>query len=371
MHTTDALREADRLMTICNACRYCEGLCAVFPAMELRRTFAVGDLNYIANLCHQCGACYPDCQYAPPHQFDVNVPAALARLRNESYAAYAWPRALSGVFERNGLAIALVTATSVAAFVIAFVAIHDPSVLFSAHAGDFYRLMPHEAMASLFVAVSLYVVAAFAFSLSAFWRDVNAPDGQAGGVRVGVVAFAQAVRDACELRYLHGGGGGCATDTGQPSPNRRIYHHLTFYGFFFCFAATCVATIYHYGFGWRAPYPIVSLPVVLGILGGIGLLVGPAGLFVLSQKRDPKVTDASRRGMDVAFIAMLFLTSLTGLLLMVLRGTGAMGILLSIHLGVVLALFLTMPYGKFVHGLYRFLALVKYASERRSGAIVE
>jgi citrate/tricarballylate utilization protein len=52
---TDALREADRLMTICNACRYCEGLCAVFPAMEMRRTFAAGDLNYLANLCHQSG----------------------------------------------------------------------------------------------------------------------------------------------------------------------------------------------------------------------------------------------------------------------------------------------------------------------------
>ena len=79
MHATDALREADRLMTVCNACRYCEGLCAVFPAMEMRRTFGDGDLNYLANLCHQCGACYPDCQYSPPHEFDVNVPAALAR----------------------------------------------------------------------------------------------------------------------------------------------------------------------------------------------------------------------------------------------------------------------------------------------------
>ena len=29
-----------RQMSICNACRYCEGYCAVFPAMELRRTFA-------------------------------------------------------------------------------------------------------------------------------------------------------------------------------------------------------------------------------------------------------------------------------------------------------------------------------------------
>ena len=39
-------------MRICNACRYCEGLCAVFPAMEMRRNFNAADLNYLANLCH-------------------------------------------------------------------------------------------------------------------------------------------------------------------------------------------------------------------------------------------------------------------------------------------------------------------------------
>jgi citrate/tricarballylate utilization protein len=72
MHATSTLAEADRLMTVCNSCRYCEGLCAVFPAMEMRRAFSDGDLNYLANLCHSCGACYVDCQFSPPHEFDVN-----------------------------------------------------------------------------------------------------------------------------------------------------------------------------------------------------------------------------------------------------------------------------------------------------------
>ena len=54
--------------------------------------FTDGDLNYLANLCHGCGACYFDCQFSPPHEFNVNVPKTLAIARAESYDAYAWPR---------------------------------------------------------------------------------------------------------------------------------------------------------------------------------------------------------------------------------------------------------------------------------------
>ena len=97
------------------------------------------------------------------------------------------------------------------------------------------------------------------------------------------------------LTYLHGGGGGCTSENDRPSSARRLFHHFTFYGFFLCFAATVVATFYHYTFGWRAPYALISLPVVLGIIGGAGLLIGPAGLLVLSQKRDPILTDRSRQ----------------------------------------------------------------------------
>jgi citrate/tricarballylate utilization protein len=63
---------------------------------------------------------------------------------------------------------------------------------------------------------------------------------------------------------------------------------------------------------------------------------------------------------------MLFLTSLTGLALLVLRETAAMGMLLALHLGVVFGFFVTLPYGRFMHGLYRFAALVRYAAERRA-----
>ena len=362
-HSTESLAEADRLMTVCNSCRYCEGLCAVFPAMEMRRSFADGDLNYLANLCHSCGACFHDCQFSPPHEFNVNVPQTLAIVRNDSYRAYAWPRPLSGLFHRNGLSISIIAALSVAVFIAGFSAWHDPAVLFGVHTGpgSFYKLMPHNTMALLFGAAFAYAILAIAMGIRLFWKDIGAPAGTLGEP----ASLWQAMKDASTLRYLDGGGVGCMNDSEKPTDRRRLYHHMTFYGFLLCFASTSTATLYHYLLGMEAPYPVYDLPVVLGTIGGIGLIIGPAGLLKAKWTRDPVLKDESRTGMDVAFLAMLFLTSLTGLLLMVLRSTPAMGLLLALHLGVVFSLFITMPYGKFVHGIYRFLALVRYAKEKR------
>jgi citrate/tricarballylate utilization protein len=360
LHRTPALAEADRLMTVCNACRYCEGLCAVFPAMEMRRVFTDGDLGYLANLCHGCGACYYDCQFAPPHAFNVNVPKILAQVRAESYRTHAWPQAFGGLFARNGLAVATIAAASIAAFVLGFVWYHDPAALFGDHTGPgaFYRLMPAGAMSLIFGAAFLYALLAIAMALRAFWRDIPAP------AAADPPALWQAIRDAARLRYLGGGGEGCFNADERPTDRRRLYHHLTFYGFLLCFAATSVATIYHHLLGREAPYPWYDLPVVLGTAGGIGLVIGPAGLLAARWRRD-RALDASP-DMDVAFTLMLLMTALTGLALLVLRATPAMGPLLALHLGVVFALFITMPYGKFVHGLYRFLALLRYAGEQRA-----
>ena len=89
------LREAARQLTVCNACRYCEGYCAVFPAAELRTAFTAGDVGYLANLCHDCEACYQACMFTEPHEFAINLPRALSEVRAETYARYAWPRLLA------------------------------------------------------------------------------------------------------------------------------------------------------------------------------------------------------------------------------------------------------------------------------------
>jgi citrate/tricarballylate utilization protein len=360
----ELVEEAQRVLAICNACRYCEGYCAVFPALERRLEFSENDVHYLANLCHNCGACLYACQYAPPHEFQLNFPKILAQVRKTTYKKYAWPAALASAFERNGVVVSLVTAVSLAAVFLFTAWYAQPDRFFSAWSdaeGSFYAVLPHNLMAGVFTAVFAFVIVAFLMSFARFWPDM----GEETLEFVKAPSLTNATWDAMGLRYLDGGGDGCTYPDAKPSFARRNYHHLTFYGFLLCLAATTVATIYHYVFGWKAPYPFYSLPVVLGTLGGIGLLVGPVGLLALKYQRDPELGDPTQRGMDSGFLVLLFLVSLTGLLLLFLRETRAMGVLLSIHLGVVLALFLTMPYGKFVHALYRFAALVRFHIERR------
>jgi citrate/tricarballylate utilization protein len=353
--------EVARVMTICNACRYCEGFCAVFPAMTRRLEFPKDDVHYLANLCHNCGACLHACQYAPPHEFAVNVPRAMAQVRLQTYADYAWPRAFAGLYRRNALAVALALAGGLAVFLVLALALNGTLVQ-PPLAGDFYAVFPHNLLVVLFGTVFLLAVLALGIGAARFWR--RGPPGPVSGAAAG-----EATVDVLRLKYLDGGTDGrslgCNDEDDVPTQRRRVFHQVSFYGFLLCFAATCVATVYHYAFGWIAPYPLTSLPVVLGTLGGIGLLVGPVGLWRLNLRRHPEHGDPAQRGMDLGFIALLFLTSLSGLALLVLRDTRAMAPLLAVHLGIVMAFFLTMPYGKFAHGVYRGAALLKWAVEKR------
>ncbi len=358
------VEEGQRMAAICNACRYCEGFCAVFPALERRSAFAEADLAYLANLCHGCGSCYYACQYAPPHEFELNFPKMMAAIRGESYRTYGWPVSLARAFERNGLVVSLAAAACLALVLLGTVLAVDPTVFLAAHSDDegaFYAVIPHRVMAYAFGAVFLFTVLALFMGATRFWRD----SGEDTSAFVNPGPFAQSVSDVAQLKYLGGGGDGCTYPGDRPSHARRWFHHSTFYGFALCFAATCVATVYHYGFGRPAPYPFWSVPVVLGTVGGIGMVIGPLGLLWLKGHRDRALSAETQTGMDVAFLILLFLVSASGLALLALRELAAMGVLLVAHLGFVLGLFVTMPYGKFVHAVYRFAALVRFHVERR------
>lgn len=354
--------EVSRQMHICNGCRYCEGFCAVFPAMTRRLEFGKADIHYMANLCHNCGACLHACQYAPPHEFAINVPKAMAQVRGQTYADYAWPPALGLLYQRNGLAVSLALAAGLGLFLV--LAMLQQGTLWGAPvAGGFYAVFPHNLMVSLFAPIFLFAVLALGLGVARFWRDVTPATS---GAELTTLAAFEATDAALRLKYLDGGHGeGCHNEDDAWTHARRRCHHLTFYGFMLCFAATSVATVYHYALGWTAPYALPSLPKLLGVVGGVSLLVGSCGLAWLHLHRHPDHGDRAQRPMDLGFITLLALISATGLLLWLLGSTAAMPLMLAIHLGTVMALFLTLPYGKFAHGIFRTAALLRFAIEKR------
>ena len=350
-------------MTVCNACRYCEGYCAVFQAMERRVAFPAADMNYLANLCHNCGECLYACQYAPPHEFNINVPRNLAQIRLASYEQYAWPRPLAALMRRH---TPLATTGLVAAFtalLLAASALTTGDALWRADPGaDFYAVVPHVSMVAVFGSVFAFAVLALAIGVARFADDTRRASVAAGLPQTPGRGW-RALKDALTLRHLHASGADCVSGEEEHRPWRRWCHHLVLGGFLLCFASTTVAALYHGVFGGVAPYAVTSLPVVFGTLGGVALAGGSGGLWMLYGRRDPSLGDPVQVPGDRSFLALLFMTTVTGLALLVLRTSAVMGVLLIVHLATVLALFVTLPYGKFVHGIYRVAALLAFERE--------
>ncbi len=348
-----ATDEARRQLEICNACRYCEGYCDVFPALTRLSQMDPGAISHLASLCHNCRGCYYACQYSPPHEFALNLPAALAEVRQQDWEDFARPQAVARLFHRSGLALA---AALVAGFAVLFAAI---AALRPESGEGFYATLSHNAMVAIFAPAFVLPLLAVGLSLRAWWQAI-----EGGPVRWADVT--RAARAAGRMRNLDGGQGqGCNFEKeDRYSDARRWAHQATLWGFLMCFAATSVATLMHYGLNWPAPYGFWSPPKLLGVPGGILLCIGTGWLMALKLRADPGLGAARVWGGEMGFVALLFFVSATGLALYAATGTAAVPALLAIHLGAVLAFFLLMPYSKMVHGFYRFAALM---ADRRPG----
>lgn len=363
MSSDSVASEAERVLRICGACMYCDGLCPVFPALSGKRAFAPSDLGHLANLCHNCRACWYACQYAPPHPFAVNVPAALAGVHRESYAEHVWPGWLGPAFRRPALGAALMVAAALAAMLVLALAE-------GAHGGarpgpgSFYAAVPWCVMAGLAGGAALWAVVSVSVSTCRFWRAI-APDLPPRALWRGL---APAVRDALTLRHLDGGGPGC-NDAGPGfSRRRRVCHHIMAAGVVVDFAATVAAFFDQDVFGLVPPFPLASFPVLAGVAGGLAIVVGAAGLLDLEARADPAPADRGEATLNVVFLIVLGFVAFTGLALLALRETSVMGPLLVVHVGAVVGLFVGLPAAKSLHAPYRAAALLRAAAERRSPA---
>lgn len=356
--------EAKRQLDICNSCRYCEGLCVVFPALERRTVLASGDLTQLANVCHDCRACFDACMYAAPHEWDINIPKVLSALRVADYERLMWPPRSAGRITRHlGSAVGLIAAIALVATAVGRVG-WAGLVRRPVGAGSPYDLVPYPVLLGVMLAASLYAVVVTGVAVRTYWREVNQPRQP-----VTVRAVGQAIWYAATLRYLRGGGAECLYPReDMPSPLRRHLHGLVAYGFGLCLVSTIAAGIEQDIAGIQPPYPWLSVPVLTGFVGGVGLSIGSVALLWLKIRAAPELGVRTMTVKDYGLLVALAALGLTGIAVFACRDTGAYALLLLVHLAAVAQAFALAPYSKFVHVVFRFEALVRDNIERAGAA---
>jgi citrate/tricarballylate utilization protein len=291
----------------------------------------------------------------------VNIPKLFAELREETHRKYAWPEPVAHLAEGVSWFPVRAALAGVVLLLALVLALAGPSRVLAGHTGPgaFYQVIPYAVMVAVFGALGFMWMGAWVVEGYRYWRAIMPP--RRG--RVGLSVMLGASSDALSLRYLGGGGAGCADPSEHTTNRKRWMHHLVGYGFGLDLASTTLAAIYQHAFHIEAPYPLTNPVVILGALGGIGIIVGGVGLLVLKLGSDREASKESVIAGDLGFLTSLLLVALSGMLLLAVRSTAAMGSVLAVHLGCVAAFFITAPYNKFRHAVYRYMSLLRYRSD--------
>lgn len=352
MPLDDLFEEATRQLNVCNACRYCAGYCPVWPALELRTELTRADITHLANLCHDCRDCFTACMYTEPHEFALNPPQVFTAVREDTYRRYVWPQRVPSLLRgRRGQVIGLVVSVLVLLGLVE--ATSGLGGLFAVTDGSAYAVIAHGLLVAVAALPALWAVGVLLVACGRYWRDTH---GSLSGLgHVG--AWAATLRQAAVLRHQTGGAEGCGYETEQASPKRRRLHHLVSYGFLLMFVSTTSAAFMENVLGLLPPYPYLSVPVISGTVGGVMASVGCVGLLRAKSRADAQQTTKSMLRADRGFLVALAFLSMSGLAVLALRTTSLFGIVLVAHLAAVILCFAIAPYTKFVHWIYRLLAI--------------
>lgn len=323
--------------------------------MERRTKFGKEDIVYLANICHDCQDCYQACPYTPPHELAINIPRLLSEVRLTTYREYAFPRVMSRAFERHktwaiGLSLACLLLAVGAALLVG-----PASRLLALHQepGSFYDIFPYADIVIAGVAVGAVVLAIYLHDFFGFISAVRQSKRTAS-----IGAFLGAARDVLTHGGFRGGGAGCTHDEMVESRKFLLSHLLMFYGFLSALAATILAAVIQDGFGIMPPYPLISFPVLFGTAGGVMMVYGSLSVAYCKLAGTKVAVFDKMSKLDFVFLQSLALVSITGFLTLVFRETAFLGVLFTIHMGLVLAMFVTAPYGKFIHFVLRYASLV-------------
>jgi quinone-modifying oxidoreductase subunit QmoC len=150
---------------------------------------------------------------------------------------------------------------------------------------------------------------------------------------------------------------------------RQIGHLLLMWGFIGALATTTVLGILMDVFGVKTPLPQLHPVKILGNVSAV--LLGAGVVWLVAKRLGDEATAGRSRAFDWFLLALVVLVVFSGIGAELLRHYRlpvplALAVYV-LHLGTVLSLFLTFPFSKFAHALYRTLAMAheRLTTQRR------
>jgi len=365
-HRILALGASD--LTACYQCGTCSVVCPIstpdnpFPRKEMLwvqwglRDRALG--NSSIWLCHQCATCTAYCPR------DATPASVMAALRDESIAHYAAPRLLGRAL-RDPRYLPLLFGVPVLIF-LALLA-------WLGHLGQwpegrvvFSKLIPIVYVEAIFVgAMALSTLAGVAGGMR-YWRAMGRQTTRVRRPAEALVPTLLAILRHRKFRECESRRPG-ARETHKEHLHRS--HRIVFWGFLGLVVTTTSVGIGIYAFGYLTPWPLWHPVKILGNASGLAVL---AAVAVFAYRR---VADGERAGKstysDWLFLVLLFCTTLTGFLCEVLRLAERPGLAYPtyvVHLVLIFALLVYIPYSKFGHLVYRTVAMLHAESVARGPA---
>ncbi len=297
-------------------------------------------------LCHQCNDCTVRC---PRNARPGDVLQAVRSMVIERLATPAWLGRLVG--KARATWPLLLGAPLLFWVVLLGLTGH---LSWPAHVQAFEQVVPHVLIYSVFLPVAVWVLVVGFIGGRRFWTVLGSSGPPREGSFLG--ALVPAVAEIATHRRF------ASCEAARP---RRTGHLLLMWGFIGAAVTSGLLVVALYGFGMEMPLPLGHPFKILGNLSAVLLVVGVVLLAVERWTR-PEVSGGTT-AFDTFFLTVVLLVVGTGVLSEIARfalpGQVAGGLYVA-HLSFVLTLFLTFPYSKFAHALYRTLAMTH---ERMTG----
>jgi len=335
----------------CYQCATCSSVCelapaeAPFPRRQMLWT-QWGLADRLAGdpavwLCHQCNDCTAHCPR------DARPGDILQVVRGLVVESLAFPRGLGQLVASARKTWPLLFGVPLLFWIVLLATTGQLQPPADFHAYD--QIVPHAMLYSVFFPLAGFVTLAAFVSGRRYWQMMGQAAPRSKSFFSGVLAT---VVDICTHKRF----GSCGT-----ARFRRMGHLLLFWGFVGAAVTSGLLIFAIYVQGYELPLPLLHPYKILGNVSAVALVIG-AGILLAARISDGKQAGAST-AFDSFFSTVVALVIATGVIVELVRlvipslPAVAVGSYV-VHLGVVTTLFLTFPYSKFAHMLYRTLAMI-------------